>query len=200
MEKTGSATSQLTASQYLRFSTRFLHDSLESQVDWKTALSSLAGYCQLLASIRTVQRPVDRILAELLPDEPAERRNASWIDRDLQWAAGRPGAPTVTPDRQDADLSWITEPAQAAGAVYVFEGSTLGAAVLAKQVRENLGATADAGCEYFSAYGDQTVPRWRQTKAWLDERLTTQEQLDAAAQAAQRTFMAYADAVGGRQS
>lgn len=199
----GDSPNQLSASEYLRFSTRCLHDSLESQIDWGSALSDLACYSQLLARIRSVQRPFDRVFAELLPDASVDRRNASWIDQDLQWAAERLAAQQPvdrprTPAREDSDLSWITTPEQAAGAAYVLEGSTLGAAGLAKQARENLGATPEAGCRYFNGYGNQTVPRWRQTKAWLDEWLTSQEQLDAAAQAAQRTFLAYADAVGGQ--
>ncbi|TWT78039.1 Heme oxygenase [Posidoniimonas polymericola] len=201
MDTPGRPTNQLTASQYLRFSTRYLHESLESQIDWSAALSNLAGYCRLLARIQSVQRPVDNALDALLPkapDQPHERRNAAWLDRDLAWATAQPDGPDKVPQREPVDVSWIGTPAEAAGVAYVFEGSTLGAAVLAKQARDNLGASPDAGCEYLSAYGSQTVPRWRQTQQWLDRSLATEADTAAAAAAAQRAFLAYAQAIGGQ--
>jgi heme oxygenase len=44
--------------------------------------------------------------------------------------------------------------------MYVIEGSTLGGAVIAREVERRLGLTAETGCAYFRSYGRDTARMW----------------------------------------
>jgi len=67
-----------------------------------------------------------------------------------------------------ADALPFDEPSAALGILYVIEGSTLGGQVIAKRIREKLNLTPDLGGHYFSSYGANVMPTWRETKAVLD--------------------------------
>jgi len=51
--------------------------------------------------------------------------------------------------------------ADAMGAMYVLEGSTLGGRVLYKHIHKTLGFDASNGASYFWGYGDQTGSMWK---------------------------------------
>ena len=57
--------------------------------------------------------------------------------------------------------------AAALGAMYVVEGSTLGGAIIARQVERALGLTTESGCAYFRSYGPAISPMWKSFGAVL---------------------------------
>jgi heme oxygenase len=104
--------------------------------------------------------------------------------RDLDLLAGS-CARVVVP------MGWYfpaLDPARAAGAVYVLEGSTLGATVVSRVLRD-IDVTPDAGGRYFGGYGVQTGPRWKETCAALAAFGATND-VDAIVDGARVTFAA----------
>lgn len=64
--------------------------------------------------------------------------------------------------------------AEAFGALYVMEGSTLGGNVIMKQLRKNP-AFEDITFNYFGIYGNKTGLMWQEFKAFLDERISEKD-------------------------
>lgn len=53
------------------------------------------------------------------------------------------------------------------GSMYVLEGSTLGGAIIAREVERRLGLGRETGCAYFRSYGRETAAMWKQFGARL---------------------------------
>jgi len=73
------------------------------------------------------------------------------------------------------------------GSMYVVEGSTLGGAVIAREVERKLGFDAETGCAYFRSYGRDIAVMWRQFGAMLQE-ASSPEADDVIVATAQKTF------------
>ncbi|WP_313100877.1 biliverdin-producing heme oxygenase [Epilithonimonas sp.] len=70
--------------------------------------------------------------------------------------------------------------AEAFGALYVMEGSTLGGNVIAKQLRKNP-EFENIEFNYFGVYGENTGPYWREFKSIIDEKITQEQYNDCVA-------------------
>lgn len=57
-----------------------------------------------------------------------------------------------------------------AGAIYVVEGASLGAQVIARAVMQRFGLGRENGAAFFTGDGARTGARWRRVLVWLDER------------------------------
>ncbi len=77
--------------------------------------------------------------------------------------------------------------AEAFGALYVLEGSTLGGQVIAKHIGRQLGLTAECGCRYYAAHGRETGAMWKAFRQRLAEEATRGE-ADAIVISATATF------------
>jgi heme oxygenase len=127
-------------------------------------LMSLARYGASLAALRDAHRAVEAGLqrqAESLAKlgyDPAARSKLEWLEADLTALGADAGSDSRFELR-------IPNTAAALGAVYVMEGSTLGGQVIARHAIASLGVTPDSGCRYFTGYGADTGPRWRETSA-----------------------------------
>ena len=73
------------------------------------------------------------------------------------------------------------------GSMYVVEGSTLGGAMIARDVENRLGLTAETGCAYFRSYGRNVAAMWKSFGAVLME-ASSPEADDLIVGAAQDTF------------
>ncbi len=82
----------------------------------------------------------------------------------------------------------IESRAQAMGALYVMEGSRLGARLLSRRVSQMLGMSADRGACFLFGDGKAGALRWRQFVSQLDEAIVTKSELDAALAGTRRTF------------
>ena len=67
--------------------------------------------------------------------------------------------------------------AEAFGALYVMEGSTLGGNVIAKQLKKNP-EFEDVDFNYFGVYGENTGPYWQTFKSIIDEKITEEDYQD----------------------
>jgi heme oxygenase len=65
--------------------------------------------------------------------------------------------------RELRDAPAINSVSEAAGAMYVLEGSTHGGPYIARMIRAKL-QVPESSLSYFSAYGDETAARWNYFK------------------------------------
>lgn len=59
------------------------------------------------------------------------------------------------------DLPKITSTANAFGALYVLEGSTLGGSIISRRINDTLALKAGDGCSFFSGYLASTGLKWK---------------------------------------
>jgi len=76
--------------------------------------------------------------------------------------------------------------AEAFGALYVMEGSTLGGNVIAKQLKRNP-EFENIEFNYFGVYGENTGPFWQEFKSIIDEKIT-EEQYDDCVTGAKKAY------------
>ena len=149
--------------------------AIQNQDDYAAILKMFYGYFYPLEKI--VQ---SHISPSELPDV-TERRQAASIVKDLQ-AIGH-GENQIALCTQ---LPQIEKTAQAAGALYVLEGSTLGGKVIVKMLRRNKGAAVpENALRFFEGYGEETGNKW---KAFL-QFLNRQENTNDVVAAANETFL-----------
>jgi heme oxygenase len=146
--------------------------SIRTTEDYDSILKMFYGY------FFPLEKQIENYIhAGNLPDIK-ERRKAASILHDLRQI----GQPTENLFLCDA-LPAINNPAQAFGALYVLEGSTLGGKQIAKMLAKNP-AIPDGATRFFSGYGEQTGSRW---KAFL-EVFNQQSQKEEVTAAATETF------------
>ncbi len=94
---------------------------------------------------------------------------SGWLEKD------------VGPFRTGGVSAHASSAAEAWGALYVFEGSTLGAAVIAEVV-------SNATFRYLEGYGVETHAMWSSMKVLLDDAIRGEEDLAGSVTAARRVF------------
>ncbi|MFN8347954.1 MAG: biliverdin-producing heme oxygenase [Spirosomataceae bacterium] len=149
----------------LRNHTQALHTGLE-QHPISTALfhpnvtqTDYTRYLQTMyAIVSRFEKAVFPLLASFLGDID-QRRKTELLEKDLRYLNGwseryklSSGNDTAT---DTASLGYLM------GKMYVLEGSTLGGAVIYKQLQPILGFTPEKGGTYFYGYGSQTGPMWK---------------------------------------
>jgi heme oxygenase len=146
--------------QRIKIATAPAHERIEAAFDVQARARSLDSYRDLLGRLygfHAVWEP----RAETAIDDAEffrSRRKAGLLRIDLGTLGVADSAidglalcePTVT----------MRTPAEAWGAMYVVEGSTLGGAVIARHVERSLGLSAQTGCRYFRCYGRDARPMW----------------------------------------
>lgn len=163
----------------LRERTRAEHDRIELALDWESRVRDRARYGDWLARLHSFYAVWEPAIAAAL-DAPAfvdPRRKLPLLERDLDalGVAPRPAG--------EAPAYPFTSPAEALGAFYVLEGSTLGGMLIAEAVRRQLAYDP----MFHGGYGRETAAMWRQFRAELDRRVDPQR-LDDCSAAADRTF------------
>ncbi len=110
----------------------------------------------------------------------AARRKVPAMEADLAalQCSPRPSAIRIAPPRSNSELI---------GRLYPLEGSTLGAAVICRQVRAGPGGSWPL--HYFSGYGDATMERWQAFWRFADTACPGTE-IDVACATAVATFEA----------
>lgn len=124
---------------------------IKSKEDYAAVLRMFYGYFSPLES--QIAALID---LALLPDI-AERRKAASLLHDLEAIRQLAGElPLCT------GLPPLNTTAQALGAFYVLEGSTLGGKMIARMLRANEAlAVSDEALTFFSGYGEQTGSKWK---------------------------------------
>lgn len=130
-------------------------DRIKSREDYTLLLQAFYGY--VLPVQEKIMLHIDR---SRIPDIGL-RRNASLLEKDLVELGGHA--------RQEfcEDLPVIQSHAEAVGALYVLEGSTLGGKIISKMIAGKL--DSKAGLRFFNGYGDKTGAMWKEFLARLQE-------------------------------
>jgi len=147
---------------YLKAGTTALHVAVESDVESLNPFATVERYRTFILGNLSFYRAFEAWAAasgvsEVLRDWPARRKEAALVADTEDLAA--------YPDEEPAPPTELLPPAPVApslllGALYVTEGSTLGAAVLAKRAAR-LGFGPTWGARFFHFYGSQRTRRWR---------------------------------------
>ncbi|NJC02460.1 heme oxygenase [Xanthomonas sp. 3272] len=106
------------------------------------------------------------------------RRRVPALREDLHTLGQPPQAPIAAPAAGNDAARW--------GMLYVIEGSQLGGRIIARTLRKQQPALADA-LRYFELANDDPAG-WRRFQAVLDQRLDTSSAREAAIDGAQRMF------------
>lgn len=119
--------------------------------DYRIYLEKLYGF------VKPYEETVFKILDTYVPDIQ-KRRKTALVEQDLH-ALG------VTPENLNAlpfiHYSMPNSIADAFGAMYVLEGSTLGGSIIYKRLNYLLGVDKELNGKYFTAYGDDSGRYWK---------------------------------------
>lgn len=202
--------------QHLRAATRPEHEATEAAMPLLGADLTIERYGSVLRCIVPLLQSWECWSAEHAPLRLrpllAPRQRSHLIEADLRVlttlsstpgeAADEPhGAPppwpalVLEPGRTQADADPGEFEAGFLGALYVFEGSTLGGRFLAKQVEAALGLVPGQGSAYFQGHGAATGPMWREVTEQIAA--VPDENAECLIRAAGRTFGAFRQALEG---
>lgn len=171
----------------LQESTKSAHADLErTLIPALKKISSPKDYSEILQLFYGYFHPLESKVLEFLDDKVlpdiASRRQSAWIIKDLE--ALDIGAITAT----CSHMPTIDRPAQAWGAMYVMEGSTLGGVIISKMISSRL-AGGHTSLEFFNGYGNDTTSRWSTFLHYMNTRLRTGEDWKSAISTANQTFI-----------
>jgi heme oxygenase len=148
----------------LRAGTADAHQSLEQHLKLFERISTPAGRAEVVGRFLGLHAGLEDALAPHLAAWPgldfASRRRAPHLERDVRALGGDP----ESLPRHPSPL--LSGPSEALGVFYVLEGSTLGGAVIEKQL--NGRGESLHGLTFLHPYGDQTGARWRAFMALLE--------------------------------
>jgi heme oxygenase (biliverdin-IX-beta and delta-forming) len=185
----------LDLSQRLKTETRPHHERTEAVVRLMDAHLTPADYLRHLEAFHGLYLPLEALLAGPLsalgPELDWEaRRKTALLEEDLR-AMGHDTASLERLPRA-VPLPAVPGLAEALGAAYVMEGSTLGGQLILRHLTRHFGPDARVGTfAFFRAYGDQVGPMWRAFGAALTHASARADSLtfdDAVVQGARDTF------------
>ncbi|WP_121354685.1 biliverdin-producing heme oxygenase [Flavisolibacter nicotianae] len=170
----------------IKETTRTLHEEVEQLLlPQLTTIKNPGDYGSILKMFYGYFQPLENLIHQYITKEElpdiADRRKAAAIRNDLN-AIG------------DSEIAWqscthlprLQNTAQAFGALYVLEGSTLGGKMIAKMLLKNAAfSTCENALTFFSGYGEDTGNKW---KTFLDV-LNRQENAGDVVHGANETFL-----------
>lgn len=154
----------LNTAERLKQETLSPHQQLEKLIVGRIkAMNSMQAYIDLLNHFYTFYGGLEDIIpvslvAPYLHDYSSRRKSAI-LEKDLLNC----GAELPHKAIKEA-LPEISNVAQAIGALYVIEGSTLGGQIISNMIRKQLNLNNDNCITYFIGYGDQTMTKWMDFK------------------------------------
>lgn len=177
----------MTIMQRLKAETSAAHERIEEAFDLAARTRCLESYRALLARLYGFHATWEPRAEAVMSDKAffRERRKAGLLIRDLR-ALGMSEAAIAALPLCDA-LMPLDNEAQALGAMYVIEGSTLGGTIIARHIARNLGLSPGSGCSFFRCYGDETGPMWKRFGTRL-EALSAPDDASTIVASANRTF------------
>ncbi len=157
----------MTFLERLKAETGPAHERIEREIRLPERLSSREAYRGLLRrfyGFHNVWEPeAQRSLAD--PSFFDRRRKTHLLVRDLRALGMEDAAIEKLPLCHPVPL--MPTRAAALGSMYVVEGSTLGGAVISKEIERALGLGVQSGCAYFRSYGADVGRMWTSFRAHL---------------------------------
>ena len=177
----------VTLLQRLKIETAPAHDRIERAFDLQSRTQSLSAYRDVLARLYGYHAVWEPRAEAALADAEffRRRRKTELLAMDLR-ALGMSNADIGAVELCPSVLPMET-PVVVFGSMYVIEGSTLGGAIIARQVERHLGLDRDTGCGYFRCYGREVGQMWSAFGAMLLTRCRPADE-NAVIVSAQRTF------------
>ena len=197
--------------EQLKESTQPSHQALEKKMvsmirkihtrqDYVKFLKLMYGYYSAL------EKRVQEYVSEL---EIGKRRKAERLLEDISYfesmttsgeSSSRDSRTTASfeeslPQGTLPDASWnelpaIRSHAEALGAMYVMEGSTMGGKIIARMIEGQAGISGPSGFSFFNGYGEETGRMWEEFKVFLNRPLDEMEKLNMIL-TANRTFITF---------
>lgn len=149
----------------LRAETKSQHEQMESVFRLPETRADLIHWLGVFLGFL---EPLENKITTLLgPSHPLliDRLKTPWLIEDLR-AHGMSDPVIAALPRCEA-LPSLASPAHAAGALYVFEGSTLGGQFISRHLESKLGLKDGVGYRYFRSYGADVGLRWQEFRAWM---------------------------------
>lgn len=155
-----------TLAERLRSETDSAHRSLEAAIGFDLHSPSVDRALGMLRGFYSVLRDLEPAMLTLAPAALADRGKLALLRSDLRQLG-------MTADEIDrlaspADVWKPRTSADAFGALYVMEGSTLGGKVIVKALRRLPDWPLGEPC-YFDPYGTETGMRWNAFKEYLNK-------------------------------
>lgn len=180
----------------LRLDTREAHRALEQLAFNRRLVAAtlpLPAYVAQLQAYYTVFEVLEARCAR------GERLNGPWradmsklplLAADLAFLGHSPGElPPLEETREFADYLTSAKETEIMGALYVLEGSTLGAGLLLPRLQAAFDLW-EQGCAYYRAYGEQTRHHWQAFRERLNALPLAPGEREEVIAGAQQTFMA----------
>ena len=180
----------------LKQETAELHEMVEKAVNRLNPFASVQRYRRFilnnLAFYRALEGWAEACGVRSLLDDWPERRKQDLLIADAQALAAFPDEVPETPLGMMPAAP--ANPAVLLGALYVTEGATLGAAILATRARR-IGFAADWGARFFHANGAARRHHWQTFLQVLNAAPFEPQDIDASLRSALHTFESYRDHV-----
>ena len=179
-------TSDVVLSSSLKSYTGSPHASLEKLLIGKLRkISSNNDYARILELMYGYYHPIESRIETLLGEREFSRK-AEWIIDDLHILGNGFHTPQIC-----IDIPQITNTAQAFGALYVLEGSTLGGVHIAGMIAKKLTFPGPAPLRFFEGYGTETKQRWETFCTVLNEKQFNEAEKEQVLTTAAQTFMLF---------
>jgi heme oxygenase len=171
----------------LKTETRAAHDRIEAAMDLDRRIATRDGYRDLLIRFYGFHKAWEEEASDKAPDRGffERRRKTQHLVQDLEALGLRSEDIIRLPHCRP--LMPLPAPEAVLGSMYVVEGSTLGGAIIAREVERRLGLDAETGCAYFRSYGRDIAAMWKSFGTVLLE-ASSPEADDLIVQSAQKTF------------
>ena len=179
----------------LKKGTADIHQLIEQRVPVFREGFNREDYGQLLETFFGFWSPVEARLSNLtslrVPGLALQSRFKCALLRDDLLILGRDPAAV----RQCEKLPRLDSFLRGLGCLYVLEGSTLGAQIISRRLKEKLQTGERSGASFFNAYGDLTGERWMMFKRFVSASVEPDHAANVV-DAARETFLCFYDWLG----
>ena len=177
-------------SRILKEHTKTPHQELESAIIYKIKqLGSTQSYINFLkvfyGYLAAVEEKISASIDTGVIEDYAERRKGDKLLDDISVLSVSSGSIPLAQNTPE-----ITNNAQALGAMYVLEGSTLGGKYISRMVSQQLQLPPEDGFSFFNGYREQTDTMWEKFKTQLDNHSSINTE-GSVIEAANQTFIKF---------
>lgn len=155
-----------TLLERLRAETRAQHEEMEAVFALPGDREQHREWCAIfLGFLAPLEERLAATLGQAHPLLAGRLGKAAWLREDLLALGWNRAAVDALP--RCAELPAVGTPEKALGALYVFEGATLGGQIISRHLENVVGLKDGAGYRYFFSYGPEVGRRWKEFGALL---------------------------------